>query len=238
MRTEKEMKELILKVAEEDERIREVYLRRSRTNHNISKDVFQYYDVVYVVDEVLDFIKDENWIDIFGPRLYMQLPDELDNKLELNANLEQCYDYLIQLEDGNRLDLHLINLDYAREQILNDKLEIILGDKDKLLPSISSTTDMDNLLKKPIEIEFTACCNKFWWRLNNVVKGMLRKEILYVMDTLYFLRRDELKKMLTWYVGIQTNFSVSFGESAKLLDKYLPEDLWGRLLKTYPTDEN
>ena len=40
---------------------------------------------------------------------------------------------------------------YAREQILNDKLEIILGDKDKLLPSISSPEDMDYCLKNQLK---------------------------------------------------------------------------------------
>lgn len=235
MRTEKEMMELILKVAEKDERIRAVYLNGSRTNPNITKDIFQDYDIVYVVDEILDFIKDKNWINIFGPRLYMQLPDKLDNELGLNVNLEQCYGYLIQLADGNRLDLRLMNLDYAREQILNDKLTIILRDKDNLLPSIPSPTDMDYWVKKPTEIQFRACCNEFWWSLNNVAKGMWREEILYVMDILDFITRDELKKMLTWYVGMQTNFSVSVGKYGKLLDKYLQEDLWERFLKTYPT---
>ena len=184
MRTEKEMMELILKVAEEDVRIRAVFLNGSRTNPNITKDIFQDYDIVYVVDETLSFINDTNWIDIFGKRLYMQLPDKLDNDLGLNVNVEQCYGYLIQLADGNRLDLHLMNLDYAKEQIINDKLTIILRDKDNILPSIPSPSDIDYWVKKPTEIQFKACCNEFWWCLNNVAKGMWRKEVLYVMDML------------------------------------------------------
>lgn len=64
----------------------------------------------------------------------MQLPDKLDNDFRRNMNLEECYGYLIQLADGNRLDLRLMTLDYAREQILNDKLTIILRDKYNLLP--------------------------------------------------------------------------------------------------------
>lgn len=235
MRTEKEMMELILKVAEEDVRIRAVFLNGSRTNPNITKDIFQDYDIVYVVDETLSFINDTNWIDIFGKRLYMQLPDKLDNDLGLNVNVEQCYGYLIQLADGNRLDLHLMNLDYAKEQIINDKLTIILRDKDNILPSIPSPSDIDYWVKKPTEIQFKACCNEFWWCLNNVAKGMWRKEVLYVMDMLDSVIRVELKNMLTWYVGIKTDFSVSVGKSGKFLDKYLPKDLWKRFLKTYST---
>lgn len=235
MRTEKEMMELILKVAEEDERIRAVYLNGSRANPNITKDIFQDYDIVYVVDETLSFINDKNWIDIFGQRLYMQLPDKLDNELGLKVNLEQCYGYLIQLADGNRLDLRLMNLDFAREQIINDKLTIILKDKDNLLPAIPSSSDIDYWVKRPTEVQFGACCNEFWWCLNNVAKGMWREEILYVMDILDSVIRVELKNMLTWYVGMKTDFSVSVGKSGKFLDKYLSKDLWERFLKTYPT---
>ncbi len=49
MRTEKEMFGLILDTAREDERIRAVYLGGSRTNPNAAPDLFQDYDVVYIV---------------------------------------------------------------------------------------------------------------------------------------------------------------------------------------------
>ncbi|MDE7212570.1 MAG: aminoglycoside 6-adenylyltransferase, partial [Lachnospiraceae bacterium] len=73
MRTEQEMYDLILKVAREDEKIRAVYLDGSRTNPNAPKDIFQDYDVVYVVRETADFIKDRDWVSrMFGEILYMQ----------------------------------------------------------------------------------------------------------------------------------------------------------------------
>lgn len=73
MRSEKEMIDLILDTARKDERIRAVYMNGSRTNPNAPKDLFQDYDIVYVVRETLPFIKDTTWIDRFGERLYMQL---------------------------------------------------------------------------------------------------------------------------------------------------------------------
>ena len=51
MRNEKEMMDLILGVAEKDERVRGVYMNGSRTNSNSRKDIFQDYDIVYVVSE-------------------------------------------------------------------------------------------------------------------------------------------------------------------------------------------
>src|SRR5690554_8055131 len=49
MRTEKEMMELILSTAQEDERIRLVTLEGSRANVNVPKDEFQDYDITYFV---------------------------------------------------------------------------------------------------------------------------------------------------------------------------------------------
>jgi len=76
MRSEKEMMDLILGVAERDERVRGVYMNGSRTNSNSRKDIFQDYDIVYVVTETASFIEAEGWIDVFGRRLYMQMPEK------------------------------------------------------------------------------------------------------------------------------------------------------------------
>lgn len=56
MRTEKEMYDLIISIAQSDERIQAVYLNGSRTNPNVPKDIFQDYDVVYVVTETKPFM--------------------------------------------------------------------------------------------------------------------------------------------------------------------------------------
>lgn len=49
MRTEEQMMKLILDTAKEDERILAVYMNGSRTNPNAPKDIFQDYDIIYVV---------------------------------------------------------------------------------------------------------------------------------------------------------------------------------------------
>ena len=55
MRTEQEMMNTILSIAEDDERIRIVTLEGSRTNINIPKDEFQDYDITYFVTD-MDFL--------------------------------------------------------------------------------------------------------------------------------------------------------------------------------------
>ena len=60
MRTEREMMDLILSTAREDGRIRAVCLEGSRVNPNAPRDIFQDYDVVYVVKETASFQADNN----------------------------------------------------------------------------------------------------------------------------------------------------------------------------------
>ena len=76
MRTEKEIFDLIINVAKKDDRIRAVYLNGSRANPNVTKDIFQDYDIVYVVTETTSFIADKDWINQFGEIQIMQYPDE------------------------------------------------------------------------------------------------------------------------------------------------------------------
>lgn len=235
MRSEKEMMGLILGVAEKDERIRGVYMTGSRTNPNVPKDVFQDYDIVYIVRETESFRKEREWIDVFGERLYMQYPDDMP---EPGADIGLCYGYLMQLADGNRLDLHVVTLEFALKDIAHDRLCRILMDKDMALPGIPPSTDEDHWVKRPEEKEYLYCCNEFWWILNSIGKGLWRGEIPYVMDMLNMHGRPELMKMLAWKVGLERGFSCSVGKSGKYLRKYLSEDCYERLLQTYPSAED
>lgn len=234
MRTEKEMFDLIIGVAQNDDRIRAVYMNGSRTNKNAPKDIFQDYDVVYVVTETKSFQNDKSWIDIFGEQLYMQMPEETGIMLGLcDSDIDKSYGWLIQFADGNRLDLHVNELEFAKESILDDKLCEILLDKDNVLPKLDKSTDKDYWIKKPNEAKFLAVCNEFWWSLNNVAKGLWRQEIPYVLDMLNLYIRTELIEMLSWQIGIKTDFSVSVGKSGKYMYKWLSKDVWENFLQTY-----
>lgn len=234
MRTEKEMYDLILNVARQDERIRAVYMNGSRTNPNVPKDIFQDYDIVYVVSETKPFYEDESWIDCFGKRLYMQMPEKMDFLRGLDCNFNDVYCWLIQLADGNRLDLHVISIPFALSNVLSDKLCMILLDKDKILPTIPESTDEDYHVKKPLENDYICDCNNFWWCLNNVAKGLWRGEIPYVMDMINYHIRPHLVNMLSWKIGIETNYSCSIGKSGKYMNHFLSKEIWQRFLKTYP----
>lgn len=232
MRSEKEMMELILNTAKEDARIRAVYMNGSRTNKKVPKDIFQDYDITYVVTENRPFYEDESWIDRFGERLYMQRPDVLDKSLGLEVDFNKAYCWLMQFKDGNRLDLHVTPVEEANA-VLDDKLCVVLLDKDGVLPIVPEATDEAHWVKKPTQEEFAACCNEFWWCLNNVAKGLWREEIPYVHQMIYGACHPQLVNLLNWKVGYETGFSLSTGKFSKYLKAYLTEDIWERFLQTY-----
>ncbi|MDE5862798.1 MAG: aminoglycoside 6-adenylyltransferase, partial [Lachnospiraceae bacterium] len=230
MRSEETMYKLFLDIANGDDRILAVYMNGSRTNVNAPKDIFQDYDIVFVVRETRSFIEDKDWICQFGNILYMQYPDEHP---DYQSDKENLYGWLMQFDDGNRIDLHVESAAHAKEHISDDSLCRILLDKGNILPKIPASTDTDYHVKKPTEAQFRACANEFWWCSNNLAKGLWREEIPYVQDMANFIVRKQLEKMLSWKVGIKTNFTVSVGKSAKYLYKWLNKEEYQDYLHTY-----
>ncbi|MFJ7725274.1 aminoglycoside 6-adenylyltransferase [Neobacillus sp. NPDC097160] len=231
MRTEHEIMELVLTLAQKDDRVRAVGMNGSRTNPNVPKDLFRDFDIVYLVTDMDSFINDPSWVDVFGERLIMQTPENMD----LFPNeMGSRFTYLIQFLDGNRIDLTLIPIEEREAYAFEDKLTVILLDKDGIMPAIPEPTDEDYWVKQPSASYFADCCNEFWWVSTYVAKGLWRQEILYAYDHLSLVRAMFLK-MIEWKVGIETDFSISIGKNAKYLQRYVKDDLWDVIVKTYPT---
>lgn len=229
MRTEKEILDLVLTVAQQDERVRVVAMNGSRTNPKAPKDVFQDFDIVFLVTEMDSFLQNQTWIDVFGPRLIMQTPEDMSL---FPPSLGGRYTYLMQFEDGNRIDLMLIPLSELESYLKEDKLTLLLLDKDKRVPPLPAPTDIDYHIQKPTEAYFKDCCNEFFWLTAYVVKGLCRGEILYALHHLEILR-NEMLRMLSWQVGIETDFSVSVGKCYKYLEKYVHQNTYHQVLSTY-----
>ena len=139
----------------------------------------------------------------------------------------------MQFTDGNRIDLHIESIEHARANIVNDSLCKVVLDKDNCLPDIPESSDKTYWVTKPSEAQFVCTCTEFWWCLNNVAKGLWREEIPYVQDMLNYVVRKQLEKMLSWKVGVITDYSVSVGKSAKYMYKWLSDQEWKIYLRTY-----
>ena len=238
MRSETEMFDLILGFAREDDRIRAVYLNGSRANPHARKDLFQDYDIVYTVTATRPFLEDRTWLARFGEITVMQEPD-LGAVFGDVSDHNVRYAFLMQFEDGNRIDLTLQIPEETARTYRTDSLTVPLLDKDGLLPEIPAATDRDYLITKPDAVRFAGCCNEFWWVSPYVAKGLWRGEILFAMEHFDRYVRDMLLRMLIWEAGVRTGFSVSAGKCGKYLQPLLPRETWNRMMKTYalPTDE-
>lgn len=237
MRSEEEMKRLILDTARADERIRVVLLGGSRANPAVPKDKYQDYDVVYLVTDMRPFFNNPAWVtERFGEPLIMQMPEAMRNPVGGGH-----FNYMMVYPDGVRLDL-TFDKDYSRS-VEDGEPAIVWLDKDDgrgLVPSLPPPSDEKWHIQPPSPLDYSSCCNNFWWCLNNVAKGIARDELAYVMHMLNEEVRRELHDMIDWYIGTQRGFRISVGKSGKYYRKLLSPDLYAQYAATYrgsSTDE-
>lgn len=230
MRTEQEMMQLIMQTAQQDERIRAVVLNGSRANPNVEKDMFQDFDIVYVVNNMASFTSNHSWVDMFGDRIMMQMPE---GKVTPPPENKGHFVYLMQFIDGNRLDLTLIPKEKLDLFLPFDSLSVLLMDKDQLIGELPPPSERDYYILRPSEQEFADVCNEFWWICLNISKGLWREEITYTMFMYEQINRNVLMQMIDWYIGVKTNFLVSAGKLGKYYPNYLDEGDWEKYRKTY-----
>ncbi|GIQ71428.1 aminoglycoside 6-adenylyltransferase [Xylanibacillus composti] len=234
MRSKQEMMKIILDFARSDERIRAVTLEGSRTNKHIPPDTFQDYDISYFVTDMEAFKESDQWLDIYGRRIIMQKPEDMEL---FPPELGNWFSYLMLLEDGNKVDLTLIPVDEIQEYFdKSDGLVELLVDKDNRVRHEVIADDSRYWIQKPTAGEFDDCCNEFWWVSAYVVKGLARKEILYAIDHLNGIARPNLLRMMAWQIGFERGYTFSLGKNYKFIDRYLPAEDWERLISTYRTD--
>ncbi|PEQ03058.1 aminoglycoside 6-adenylyltransferase [Bacillus toyonensis] len=234
MRTEKEMLDLIINTAKEDERIRAVIMNGSRVNPNVKKDCFQDYDIMYVVNDIQSFISNHNWIHRFGEIMIVQMPEEMSL---IPADEDGKFPYLMQFMDGNRIDLTLVPVELIKKFVGKDSLSKLLLDKDNCLGEFPPASDKDYLVKKPTEKEFLDCCNEFWWCSTNVGKGLWREELTYAKGMLEGPMRDMLVVMLEWHIGMKTKFTANAGKFGKYFEQYVEKDVWEQFKRTFSNAE-
>jgi aminoglycoside 6-adenylyltransferase len=235
MRSEEEIMTMILSVAKKDDRIRAVLLNGSRANPSVRKDKFQDFDIVYIVTELGSFLNDHSWIDIFGERIILQMPDQME--IVKNESSNHSFGYLMLFKDKNRIDLTLFPIAKLKKGFEPDSLTIALFDKDDLFSSIPPANDSDYVIEKPTEKDFSDCCNEFWWVSTYVAKGLWRKEIIYAKDMFEKPVRDMFLKIIAWHIGVETGFSISFGKAGKNMQSCLSPVLYAKILSTYPNAE-
>ena len=226
MRSEREMLELIINTAKEDERIRGVIMSGSRADTHAPKDIYQDYDIIYFVTDVAPFWNNTAWLEEkFGGISLLQTPEIMSL---IPPDNDGSFVFLTIFEDGNRIDLNITSGPY----IDDGEPVIVLLDKTGELSGIKPREDFW-YIKPPAEKLFHDCCNEFHWCLNNVAKGIARDELPYVMEMFNNYVRNGLNIMTDWYIGAENDFKVSAGKMGKYYKKYLPEELYKMYAATY-----
>ena len=210
MRTEIEMLDIILKNAETLQ-VEAVAMSGSRTNPKASKDEFQDYDVVYIVDDLDNLTSNLSWLDQFGKRI-----------IEQEVVLAHRRLYLMLFEDGNRIDLTLCPKEHIQEWVDSEAGFTVLKDSKHLFEPYSP--NLERYWTNPAtETDFEKSCNEFWWVSAYVVKGICRNQLIYATDHLYSICQQELLKVLSWQVASE-KVAVDIGKNYKYLFNYLPAD--------------
>ena len=233
MRSEQEMLEIIMNKAKSDERIRAVAMDGSRANENATHDSYSDFDIVYYVTDIREFTNDKTWIKIFGDILIVQCPDDWYSQ-PYDYNSHDRFAYLIQLADGNRIDLTLIDIRNITHESDNEEPRIILLNKDNYKDLIHVDTENVFYIESPTEQEFCNTCNEFRWLSIYISKGLCREEFYYARYSYEVLVVDMFMKMLNWKIGIDNNFGVTTGLHSKYLKRYLSESEMERVQEIFP----
>lgn len=228
MKSEKDIFDLILDVAERDERIRAVFLQGSRANPKIKKDKYQDYDILYYVDDIRFFYDNDLWIEEnFTKPVLMQKP-ELMNIPGLAPLRDGHFTYLMLFDEGYRIDLSIYTGFYEDTQ----EPSLVLLDKDGRYAKQYGNPDVYTITRPSHEL-FHDVCNEFWWCLNNVVKGIARDELPYALNMYYSAVLPMLDYLVTWTIAMNHDFSVSSGKMGKHYKELLPESVYEAYLACF-----
>lgn len=235
MRTPEEIFALIKTVAEEDDGILAVYYGGSRANPSVTPDIWQDFDVVFVVKDVTPYTKDHSFPEKFGEILIMQEPDLMDARAGLIPfDFSNGYAFLTIFRDGNRMDISLKTLEAAKKELASDKMNVILLDKCGCLPSLGKPTDEAYHNRKPSQNELNDCSNEFFWCLNNVAKAIARDELTYAHTMYDVYVKQQYYRMLDWMLAVRHDGAISSGKMGKFYKKYLTAEEYALLEKSFP----
>ncbi len=164
MRTDEDFLSLILKTAENDDRIRCVLMGGSRVGPQVHIDRLSDFDVIYFVRDIRSFTREKDWVErIFGRVLIMQTPEDWYSH-PYDYDSSDPFVYLTQFSDGQRLDLTLVDVTNIPDDYNSKNLDpsVILLQKDDLFTLAEFTRMEKFFIKPPIEKEFSDTNNEFY----------------------------------------------------------------------------
>lgn len=216
----------IISFAENNDLIRIVEMNGSRVNPNVEPDLFQDFDIVYYVSNIDVFINDETWLKVFGKPLLRQTSK--DQRDGLNHD---WFIYMMQYEDGTRLDLTLYPVERFLSKQGSDSLSLIVIDKEGY--QINHVPNESSYYVQPLDQQsLDYSVNEFYWLASYVAKGIKRNHIFYAHQHIQ-LMRQELDLIMDWWIGHHHQYQISVGKGKSRYISLLPNALYQRYCSTY-----
>ena len=236
MRTEKEILDIVLDTAREDDAVRAVI----RTNLLPIKEYLYSYQFCFIVADVEKYSDEKVFETCFGKRVLLYRGDKNYPEMFLNTKA-----HLMVFEDGITLVINIMDKDtflsrFNRENSyenvwIGDTYQKIL-DKDNILPEIERLEETQTIFTDtPTKEIFDNTCNEFWWVMKTFAEYTLRKELPSAMFYLNVAVRDLLNKMLRWHIYLESGKPVDMGVLDSKLEELLEDELFALYKKTYPS---
>lgn len=227
-RSNDEMYALIFDRANRDEHILAVLLNGSRANPLARVDEMQDFDIVYVVDELEPWLT-YDWTVDFGSVVMMQEPEGMQL---FSKEFPGTYAWLMLFEDGNRIDLTLVDKSKI-DVYCKDPMTICLLDKTGVFQDMPEPTAKQFYTHIPTEVEFQDALNEFFWVSTYVAKGLWRHEYFYAAKHLNVEMRNMLLLMADWLAACRHEGYCYTGKCDRYLEVCLDEDSCHKLMDTY-----
>ncbi len=234
MRNTEEMMSLFEAFALREERVRAMTLEGSRVNPGIKPDIYQDYDITFLVTDVESFRESDDWLSVFGECIFMQKPEAMS--LFEPDFPEGWFSYLMIYRDGVKIDLTLVPVKDVEEYFAQDPLISVILDKDGICGMAMPPSDERFWIQEPSEAFYRDCCNEFWQVCHYAAKGLLRKQQLYANHMMEQIIRKELLRMLGWYVGAKKGFPINCGKYGRDIPGFLSEEEGQKLFLSYRLD--
>lgn len=231
MNTTRDMAREVTDWAASNGNVRVALLTSSRANPRAPVDELSDYDIELYVRDLTPFLTD-TWLASFGEILIREppLPEISDDG---NAG---C---MVIFKDAPRMDIgvELVGeLERARSEggYSRDIGYRVLLDKDDLMRGAIPPTHTEFDTSKPSAAEYRNLVNTFWWDITYVAKCLVRDEFYfakYMLDS--SLHHDMLSQMLSWHVGVDSDWTSNPGVHGRWLKRQVDPLIWADVEKTF-----
>lgn len=225
----------LIRWGEQQPLVRAMLLTSSRAVPNGPVDRLSDYDIILVLTDIHPYHADRAWLAAFGRVLALfRDPIEPDEGALKSG-------YVIQFEDGLKIDFSLWEVDILRRMVSSphpdpelDAGYRVLLDKDHLTDGLPSPTYKSYIPKPPTETEYRERIEMFFLDTCYFAKYLWRDDLMaakHLMEN--FIKDEHLRPVLEWHIELEHNWTVKPGPFGRRMKKWLRPDLWADLESTY-----